>query len=289
MLDLITVVFRDELPLLEIQAESIAQYINPQDIDTITIIVNDTDDVVDLIDTAWWKQNQTKVQIKPYSKWNYTCRINGWENQQLLKLLASSESTAEWNMVLDSKTWFIKNFNVDTLFDSRGRAQVGIIPVFKEFVDSQKFVENHFNISMPRTVGPGGVPFVFHTKTVKGLVSSVDDFIDFFQTSVRYPHLTTEFHLYSGYVLSQYNTYDSLYSNTQAYNCLNIADWEAGNFDQLFNQLMNNTSILTASIHRRTYQHLTAEQLDKWVKFLHERQLICNISNTTQMLNTYIN
>jgi hypothetical protein len=288
MLDLITVVFRDELPLLEIQARSISQYINSQDINTITIIVNDTDDVVDLIDTAWWQQNQNKVQIKPYTKWNYNCRINGWENQQICKLMGAAESVAEWSMVLDAKTWFIQSLDLDKLFDPTGRPCVGLQGISTHFISSQQFVEKYYNVALDQVIGPAGVPFMFHTKTVKDMVNSIDDFIDFFQTNVRYPNLVTEFHLYSGYVLSQYKTYDALYNKTQYYNCLNIADWEAGDFDQLFDQLSTLPTLLTASIHRRTYQSLTPEQIGQWARFLVDRKLDCDISNIVERLNTYI-
>ena len=63
MLDLITVVFRDEIPLLKIQAKSVDQYVT--NINSITIIVNDDDSVAELIDPAWWGQYCQQVKIKP--------------------------------------------------------------------------------------------------------------------------------------------------------------------------------------------------------------------------------
>jgi hypothetical protein len=288
MIDLITIVFRDELPLLEIQARSINQFINPQDINTITVIVNDTDDVVDLIDTSWWLTNQSKVQVLPYSKWNYTSRITGWENQQICKLLAASESNSLWSMVLDAKTWFIQPLELSKLFDDEHRPCVGSQGISEHFVSSQQFVEQYYNVKLDRIIGPAGVPFMFHTETVRAMIDSIDNFIEFFQTNVRYPNLITEFHLYSGYVLLQYKTYNTLYNKTQHYDYLNIADWEASDFDQIFEQLVNNSSILTASIHRRTYQDLTPKQIHQWAEFLVNRQLDCDISNLVKRLNTYI-
>jgi hypothetical protein len=278
MLDFITVVFRDELPLLEIQAESISQYINPEDISAITIVVIDNDDVGNLVDTDWWGINQNKVKIIPYSKWNYTSRINGWENQQLLKLLAASEYTSKWSMVLDAKTWFVQNLDISKLFDTEGRPNMGLCGIFTPFVSSQQFVEKLYNISMSKVIGPSGVPFVFHTETAQGLVDSVDDFIDFFQTSVRYPNLVTEFHLYSGYVLSKFDTYETLYNKTQYYSICNISQWEVDSFDSLFNSILTTKDLLTASIHRKAYPLLSKEQLQKWVDFLRERKLNCNNS-----------
>jgi hypothetical protein len=274
MIDLISVVFRDEISLLRIQAESINKYINPSDISTITVVVNDTDDVVDLIDPAWY--NHSTVNIIPYSVWDYSSRINGWENQQLCKLLAASESTAEWSLVLDAKTWFIKPFEVSELFDNNlGRVgRTGIIPVFKS---SHEFVEQLFEIKVTEIIGPHGVPFLFHTDTVKELIRSQPDFIDFFQTNVRYPNFVIEFHLYTAFVMHKYQTLDKLYSREQYCYPVNIAHFEWDSFDRIFEE-MQNSSVGTVSIHRKVYEQLTATQYQQWVDFLTDRGILTDPS-----------
>ena len=288
MLDFITVVFRDELPLLRIQAESFNQYISPTDVAQITVVVNDDDSVAGEIDPAWWGQHQARVVIKPYSNYNYVSRVTGWESQQLLKLLASAESASEWSMVLDAKTWFVRGISVTDIFDA-GRPCVGLSGISPYFESSQKFVENYYIISMPNIIGPAGVPFIFHTATVKEMINNIDNFVDFFQTKLRYPVLITEFHLYSGFVIKKYGSIDALY-NVDKVRILstNIADWEAQQFDTIFAGIVNNPNLLTASIHRRSYKILKHTQLIAWANFLLERKLICNISNTINLLNTYI-
>ena len=273
MIDLITVVFKDELPLLHIQAESISQYINPEDINTITIVVNDTDDVANQIDTLWWKFNAGKVQIKKYSKWNYISRITGWENQQICKLLAASEANSEWSMVLDAKTWFIDYLNLSQLF-TNGKSNSGLSGISPHFVSSQKFVEQYYNVTMPQVIGPAGVPFMFHTDTVYSMIQEFDDFPEFFQTNVRFPNLITEFHLYSGYVLHKYGTYATLYNKTHYYNVCNICHSQANDFNSLIKVMRSDPQLLTASIHRKVYNLLSPEQLLEWNNFLKEKHLI---------------
>lgn len=285
MLDLITVVFRDELPLLKIQAESIHKYVSTQNINSITVVVNDTDDVADLIDVSWWQQHQDRVQVKCYSKWNYACRITGWENQQICKLLAAAESTAEWSMVLDAKTWFVRPLDLTRLF-SNSKANTGFIPVMEVFDSSRQFVENLYSIKLDLVLGPGGVPFMFHTDTVQELVNSIDNFIEFFQTNVKYPNLVTEFHLYSGYVLNKFGSYEALYNKTQYYQVVNIADYEAPEFDVLF-KTMSSANILTVSIHRRTYKDLSESQITQWINFLKDKSVIHNELETRRQINTY--
>lgn len=272
MLDLITIVFREELNLLRIQAKSINQYVS--NINSITVIVNDHDDVTTLIDPTWWGDHQQRVIIKPYSDYNYVSRINGWENQQLLKLLASAESNSEWAMVLDAKTWFVQPLDITKLFDLYGRPCVGRAGISPYFISSQKFVEQYYNVDMPDIIGPAGVPFLFHSATVKDMINAIPEFIDWFQTNVRYPNLITEFHLYSGYVLSRYRDYQYLYNNTRYYDAVNIADWEAENFDCIFKEMITNPRVLTASIHRRSYASLTKDQHTQWTSFLIDKQVI---------------
>ena len=289
MFDLISIVFRPELPLLKIQAESINQYINPDDINSIVVVVNDHDDVAALIDIGWWGQHVHKVKIKCRSEWDYTSRIGGWENQQLCKLLAAAESTCDWSMVLDAKTWFIKKVTAADFFDEQGRARTGHIPTVPVFESSRQFVEQLYNVTLEHTIGPGGVPFIFHTHTVKALTDSIDNFIEFFQTQVKYPNLITEFHLYSGFVLSRYGSYKELYNKDIGYSVINIADWEADNFDQLFAHMnSNNTLLTTVSIHRRAYKDLSTTQIKQWVDFLIEKNLVCDNLETCNLLNTYI-
>lgn len=273
MIDIITVVFRDELDFLKIQARSLDLYADPTDIDTIYIVVNDADDVVDLIDTNWWGQHKN-IQVVPYSKWNYINRVNGWENQQICKLLGASEAVSEWSMCLDAKTWLVQELELDKLFDKTGKPRVGFMNVIPVFHSSRDFVEDHYQIKMNKVLGPAGVPFMFHTKTVQDMISGFTDFIDFFQTNVRYPHFVTEFHLYDGYVLSTHRTYEALYNKEQQYICFNIADFDVKNFEIHYkNILLDSPNALTASIHRRAYPLLSEEQLIKWQQFLVQRKL----------------
>jgi len=271
MIDLITIVFSEEIDYLRTQAESVSLYV--PHVNNIYVVVNDDDAVCDLIDTAWWQQHQQQVKIIPYSKWNYTNRVNGWENQQLLKLLAASEADSEWSMVLDAKTWFVQTLDYTRLFDSDHRPTVGLQRTVPVFQSSKEFVEQHYSIALDAVLGPAGVPFLFHTKTVCAMINEFDDFVEFFQVHVRYPHFVTEFYLYSAYVLHLYQTYEVLYNKTQYYGCCNIADFDVPAFDEHFARMQSDTQLLTVSIHRRSYPLLSTEQLTKWSQFLLSKQI----------------
>jgi len=278
LIDLITVVFQEELHFLKTQARSIELYTRTQDIGNIYVVVNDADSVADLVDPVWYGTHQSKVKIVPCSKWNPGAdRINGWQSQQLCKLLAASEASSAWSMCLDAKTWFIQPLDLSKLFDSQQRVNSGIQPVHPVFTASKQFLERHYNISMPEVIGPGGVPFVFHSATVQALVNSFDDFLEFFKTNVSNTNAITEFHLYSSFVLAREGTYKKLYNNTQYYRCCNLAEWELDKFDSMYHAITHDDRALTASIHRKAYPGLSAQQLEKWQQFLAQKGL--NISN----------
>lgn len=295
MIDFITVVYRPEICYLEIQARSIELYVDQNLINNIIIVVNDSDDVPELIDLNWYGKNKHKVKIIPYSSYgyNFTNRVSGWDNQQLCKILAASKSTQEWSVVLDAKTNFVNPCNRDTLFDSENKAATGIQPPSKAFNTAKEFVEKIFNISLTQVIGPGGVPFIFHTTTVQSMIEECAElsdktFIDFFLDNVVLPNHLTEFVLYSGYVQHKYGNLTHLHSKIIKWSCINIADWELEKFDNLLNS-MKSTKCLTASVQGKAWKLLSPEQQVLYLDFLQSKHIITDSKNTQIKLNTVIN
>lgn len=293
MIDLITVVYRPEIPYLEIQAKSIENNFTEDQIKTIYIVVNDDDSVVNQIDKSWYGKFADRVVIYPYSIFGYVNRVGGWDNQQLCKILAAARSTCEWSVVLDAKTFFVKRCKTELLFDNSNRACTNLLKPLPVFESAKTFTEKLYNIELDHIIGPGGVPFLFHTDTVKSMIDDTEKltkqtFIEFFQSNVCYPNLITEFYLYSAYVKYKYKKYDTLYAQKQPWNCVNIADWEVENFDQLFS-LMQKFLTLTVSIASKSWVLLKPEQKTSYLEFLSKKNLITDIQNTQKKLNTVIN
>jgi hypothetical protein len=293
MFDFITVVFRPEVPYLEIQAKSLENYFTNDQIKNIYVIVNDDDSVVDLIDKSWYGKYADRVIVYPYSVFGYVNRVGGWDNQQLCKLLGAARSTCEWSVVLDAKTFFVKPFKTEFFLDSENKACTNKLLPFSQFESAKACVENLYNIEFDHVIGPGGVPFIFHTPTVLSMITDTEilagkNFIDFFLDNVCYPNLITEFYLYSAYVKYKYGNVEHLYNNKQRWDCVNIADWEADNFDALFAK-MQKFMALTVSIASKAWALLTQEQQLAYLEFLNKRNLITNVQNTQKRLNTVIN
>lgn len=284
MLDLITVVYQKELPLLEIQARSIDLHVSPQIINSIIVVVNDHQDVCDLIDASWYGQHQNLVKIILAPK----TKLSGWDSQQLHKLATAGSSTQEWTMILDAKTWFVNDLNIDLLFDDSNRAYHCTARNFTAFNDELVFTEQFFQTSTNQTIiGPAGVPFMFHTKTVRSLIQSIENISDlpfdqWFVEHVADPPRITEFVLYSVYVLYKYGTYNYLYAELDRPNYLyfNICDWQVKDFDLIYNKILANiNNVLTVSVHSRAYQLLSYIQKQSWLQLLVDKQLVNDQTN----------
>jgi len=290
VIDVLTVVFQQELYYLEIQARSIEQYINYDKIGKIFVIVNDEDSVCSSVDVNWWGQNSNKVEIVPRSRFGVAASIDGWSSQQLYKLFGASIAVNEWSMCLDAKTWFVKSLDFKKMFDESGRVNVHSFPTIPVFKSAEEFVEQFYNIESKQVIGPGGVPFFFHTETITDLIADLEqnhntNLLDFFTKHVMHPIMLTEFMLYSGFVKYKYGTHDTLYSQYQYYAINNVADFQVSEFDTIFGYMQQDHN-LTASIHRRVYPLLTDQQLACWVDFLYNKQLINDKEATRRKLNT---
>lgn len=269
MIDLITVVFKDELLIIQAQAQSIAKYCKQLNIGTIYVVVNDTADVVDMINRNWWGDLSDHVIVVSRSMFSTNWTDNGWVSQQALKLLAAAVSYNKYSMILDAKTIFVRELTLDQLFNSDEQIQTGQLDVYPVFEPSRQIVNQLFDIDLTQQVGPGGVPFVVHNHMVRSLIAEAFDrtqqsFPDWFQSQ----GMLTEFLLYSGYIVKCNGTLDVLYSkNNQLGSIVNVCHSEVAAWDRKFAE-MQQSNTLTVSVHRRAWTELTVEQKQQYQTFL---------------------
>lgn len=284
VIDLITVVFEPELYLLELQARSISLYIDHTRIRNIYIVVNDDNHLCNSIDPQWWGKNADKVNIIHRSFFGDTSMLDGWSSQQLYKLCAANIADSEWSMCLDAKTWFVQPLDWEKLFDHDGRVKFSSFPTIPVFQPAQTAIEQYFDIQLSYVISPGGVPFMFHTETVKDMINYIPDFFRFFCVNVNMPSYMTEFMLYSGYVIKKYQSYTVLYTGQQHYQVTNLADWQINEFDEILERMGANNN-LTSSIQGRAYPHLSDSQLDQWLDFLLTKHIISDKEIAKTKLN----
>jgi hypothetical protein len=265
MIDIVTVVFRDELPILKLQAKSIQRYCNNLNVGKIIVVINDDTMSDSDINIKWWGSFQQRVVVVHRSHWPINYAENGWLTQQLLKMLATELCVSKWSVILDAKTLFVKTVPV---FDSK--PQVGQLDIYPVFKVSQQRVSDLFDIDLKKQLGPGGVPFVFDNQLVQDMIDKVQNltgqqFADWFQQQ----GMITEFILYSGYVIYRYGSLANVYNvESSTFVPCNVCHSEVNAFDRKFDEMKNAN---TVSIHRHAWSQLDAEQQNKYIKFLQSR------------------
>ena len=273
MIDICTVVFEEELPVLRLQAQSIDLYCQDIGVNSIYVIVNDAMGV-DQIDTAWWGSLQDRVVVIPRSAFGSYWVNNGWVSQQVLKLLGASISYNTYTMVLDAKTIFVRNLLLSELFNDQQQLCVGQIPVQSVFTPSKQIVESLFDISIELQAGPGGVPYFFHNNTVREMIVAITTLTkQSFPVWFQQQGMLTEFILYSGFVIKRYGTLDQLYSTESRFLIQNVCHSEVGIYNIKLQQAIDNKSNLTISVHRGAWANLTIEQRAQYKEFLSSKNI----------------
>ena len=261
MIDIITVVFEQEIPVLRAQAQSIA--LNCQDIGirNIYVVLNDLEPVAAQIDPGWWGPLANNVLVIPRSAFSTPFVENGWVSQQVLKLMAASISYNTYSMILDAKTIFVRRLDPKTIVDSAGRIQTGILPLYPVFAPAKKIVDELFEMDLQRQVGPGGVPCIVHNDTVRMMIAEVT-----LRTKTSFPiwfqsqGVLTEFVLYSAFVQHLCGDIGVLYDqHNHLGGIVNVAHNETDSWLIKINQ-MNKGETLTVSVHRGAWEQLTAQQ-----------------------------
>lgn len=273
MIDIVTVVFKDELPVLKLQAQSIERYCRDIGIKNIYVVVNDDDDTINQIDAGWWGAAANNVLVIPRSAFSTEFVQDGWVTQQVLKILAASLSYNHWSMVLDAKTIFVRDVKLADVIDSEGRAKVGTLDVYPVFEPTRLMVNQLYGIDLPDQLGPGGVPFFFHNDVIRLMIAETtfiakQKFPRYFQAKGR----LTEFLLYSGYLHYRFGGYDTFYSPEKAFNVVNVCHHEVDIFDKKM-QEMSAFNPLTVSVHRNAWSELTTEQQQTYKNFLIDKNI----------------
>jgi hypothetical protein len=272
MIDIVTVVFEQEIPVLRAQAQSIALNCQRIGIRNIYVVLNDTETLASQIDPGWWGPLANSVLVIPRSAFSTPFVTDGWVSQQVLKLLAASISYNTYSMILDAKTIFVRKLDPKTIVDSAGRIQTGILPLYPVFAPAKKIVDELFEIDLQRQVGPGGVPCIVHNDTVRMMIAEVT-----LRTRTSFPiwfqsqGVLTEFVLYSAFVQHLCGDIGVLYNqHNHLGGIVNVAHNETDSWLIKINQMCKGET-LTVSVHRRAWEQLTAQQRQEYRDLLMQR------------------
>lgn len=273
MIDIITVVFRDELPVLQAQAQSVERYCQDIGIRNIYVVVNDNESVVGEVDSAWWGTLADRVLVIPRSTFSTSFVDNGWISQQVLKLATAAISYNKWSIILDAKSIFTRPLLLSELLDQQGRPCVGKLDVYPVFEPSRQITNKLFGISLQHQLGPGGVPFILNNQMVRAMIAKVEQLTDTeFTVWFQQQGMLTEFILYSGFIQHHCGNFDMLYNTNEVQlTNTNVCHSEVASFDRKFKEMENTSSV---SVHRNAWSKLTNEQRQQYQHFLIDRGIL---------------
>lgn len=266
MIDIITVVFRDELGVLPVQAESIWRYAGGLDPQKILVLVNDSDDIADKISPHWWGPLADRVKIIPRSHFSTDYSDNGWLSQQVIKMQGSALSQSQWSMVLDAKTILIRSMTRELVFDDQGRARCGWIPVIPVFQPAADIARDLFGMDQQQMLQPAGVPFFFHNPSMRNMIAWTESHTSQkFESWFQDQGMLTEFVIYSMWISK--HGQDLYTSNGSGWlRVCNVCHTQTERFDQILDTLA--TSSVTISVHRNAWRNLDQRQRQRFQDLL---------------------
>lgn len=207
-IDLFTVVCDRDLGLLQLQANSIKNYVAPAFLNEIFIIYNEIIEKrrmheIDGIIKNFFAEVQPRIHILFINDiFSQPEIFGGWMRQQSLKLFAAKLSNTEFYMLLDAKNHFIKSVHADFFFRN-GRARSFLMShenmyrteydaTFQYFSSSDYFEKN-------KTM-PVWTPYLVKRSIAADMIKyHFNDDIDFLCSEMLQNHLT-EFLAYAAYL-----------------------------------------------------------------------------------------
>ena len=218
--DTVTITYKGELPLLDLQARSF-RLVDPAIVGTIFIAVNDKafaecEDHIEKVTRPLFGPLSGKVRVVSASEAGARTRIGGWFMQQALKLVLSRFCTSPYMLILDSKIHFVRPIDATTFVMPDGRPKVSVKPRVGQsrqrewLVDSLAYF-NHDPSLCELPAPPSNPPYCVWTADVRELVDVLEERggKTVFDVFAERKSKITEFLLIYSYQLKKYHNYES--------------------------------------------------------------------------------
>ena len=276
-ISIVTPVYAPELDLIKTQARSIDLRFRHEYLHEIHVMINDRVMPSSDIDLTWWGKHAKKVKVFTYDDVDYHPRagISGWESQQIMKLIGVAACQSDWSIVLDAKTWFVRDFDLEELFEGQ-KFRTSFYQTPSVFKPGQEYMDSLLGIKDSLYIAPGGVPNFMKPAIVRCMLQMVQEktgkrFTEWFQDHCSLSREgVTEFACHSSYV--SYIGREKHYVEGQEFSVYNLSDWQVPVFDDWFENLQKD-DVLTASIASKSLPLLTTEQIDRWEMYLRSKGL----------------
>lgn len=255
------VTYHNDFGLLERMLHSVYKYWNPDQVDSICIILNDKARYFETFDALIKKNSNMNFKINKMYSYELMPGIDtfDWHSQQLLKCLVSGVIDTTWYVINDCKDFYTQPVFISDMFDTQGRAtmhldhtlyptdervhplpgaawapgpfSLALACSFEIFgLDPQDHTVIHF---------PSTTPFIVKTEIMKEMILELKKILKgifpfLFRINLDGQSFVTEFLLYGAYC----------YATTKNRDYVN---WDA-NFRQFFKKVTQSKDLRTAEL-----------------------------------------
>lgn len=214
----VTVVFEPELPLLELQARSMSQFLDPAYVARVIVL----DNTERGISSRTWRRIRRLyggmselVELIRGDQLSGSIPATGWYSQQVLKLAVSGIVETPTYVTLDAKNHFVRGSGRSDFEAADGRAFAGF----------HTYETHPLRPKLERVLGYQGLdpalyvsrftatatPFVLYTDKVRSLIADIERSSGRTFSAEFIRAGLTEYFLYSAWLVAQGETLDELY------------------------------------------------------------------------------
>jgi len=296
----VTIVFRGDIALLRLQAQSMARFIDPDTVSSILLVLNDVDEpglrgmIADLLDSYGPLRSKLRIVsgddllLRPDRKHKKTLferiyvenrfRIpfvgrggwrggNGYRFQQALKLASARAATSENMVILDGKNIFLRAPDPYELFGRDGRAIGTFAKVVPDF--HRNWLAESLDVlsvqvplqDIQETVGYS-TPYSVKRKLLLNLLDEIEAGYGSVQALFASKRRPSEFMLIHVFCLKHFGGPDRMFANCGRRNIGIWGDFDAAQVDAVLAEAEAQTP-LTFGLHRKAVANLNPGQRQK--------------------------
>lgn len=275
-IELVAIVWRKDLPNLEMLIRSTARFAN-EAFSRVIIVAQASKDDVDLTTRVRSIAAATGCASLVVAQRSIVAEdesADGWVMQQILKIAAARIVGAPYYLLLDCKNHFINTFRPSDFFHN-GKPKTVLADnshhegdfMGQSLRSAFEFFGLDPNVHLHRSVRPV-TPFLVDTGIARDLMSYVETRTQRSFASAFISERFTEFFLYNSYIVHRWGAIDEIYSHDQGLSANFITVWgkclaeDPRYFDACLDE-KKLSSAITFAVHKAAKANLTPEQRDR--------------------------
>lgn len=289
-MDIVIIVFERDLPMLEVQSRSIAKFCK-LDVDRILIVNNysherfrnDLYDYMEMLDYGPFNHKIEIVDRMAISDFEITDPLRrkiapGYMLQMIYKLLIARHVTTPEYMILDAKTFFVRDITDDDVYHN-GKLRTSLANAWEPDFWYPAFITalDEFDVNTEENRQSwvlNQTPYLIHTHIVRELLDHIDDkhgdFCRWFDSKIISGGngYINEFFLIQAYILMKYGDLGSIFWHSNQRLQRQMWEWEPEKITGTIMEYWSifygmETNYFSHGFHRQVWLKMNADQREE--------------------------